>query len=508
MKNIKYYLMILVMSFGLFFSCGDLEENPKTILTSDKVINDPEGLESSVYALYNYLKDVWGTRVSNHNYSIWNMVGTDLTIMDQAPWDSYSPIYSPNLNGELEVVQHWWNLTYEYISRANTIINRADAIGFKSETRKNRLVAEAKFFRAYMNFYLIQRYGRIALVTEQIESIRNEEKPADPNEVYQLIKSDLDFAVNNLEYKYSDQPGRITKAAALHLSAKVYLVLKDWQKAAAASERIINESPHKMLDDFKLLWADNNQNNAEAIYVVQYDPGAAEQFNHGFNKMFVPQYDRVTGILRSCEQGGRAWSRALASNYLLSLYDKKDERLDGTFYRYWKYDNASKLPTGVKLGDTVRVGGPGVGNPLYIQPAVKKYWDCFTRLLNDNGSWKDVIVYRLAETYLIAAEANMELGNTSKALQYINTVRRRAFNDTAHDLSSINIDIILEERARELAFEGHRWFDLKRTGKLVDMVKKHNPQAAPNIKDYHVNMPIPQDFVDLAKNFPQNPGYY
>ena len=121
---------------------------------------------------------------------------------------------------------------------------------------------------------------------------------------------------------------------------------------------------------------------------------------------------------------------------------------------------------------------------------------------------------RLADLYLMASEANAlkPAADQTKALMYLNEVRMRAYgvNDVSAlpVISSVDIDVILEERAKELAQEGKRWFDLVRTGKLVERVRMHNPEAAPNIQDHHVLRPIPLSQIDrTSTDFPQNPGY-
>jgi hypothetical protein len=129
---------------------------------------------------------------------------------------------------------------------------------------------------------------------------------------------------------------------------------------------------------------------------------------------------------------------------------------------------------------------------------------------------RDFMVARLAETYLIAAEALYKVGNIDEAVQHINAVRRRAAipgKELEMEITAdqLNIDFILDERGRELLGEMDRWFDLVRTGTLVDRVKKYNPDGAANIQPFHVLRPIPNDQIDRteggAASFPQNPGY-
>jgi len=156
-----------------------------------------------------------------------------------------------------------------------------------------------------------------------------------------------------------------------------------------------------------------------------------------------------------------------------------------------------------------------------VFPTLTKFLDPERAGVNDQPGSRDLLFYRLAETYLIAAEALLMSGNAAEATTYINTVRRRAAkvgataaetetNRKAMEIApaQLTLDFILDERARELLGEGNRWIDLVRTGKLLERVKKYNPVSAVNIKDYHILRPIPQQQIDRTEGeFKQNAGY-
>jgi SusD family. len=187
----------------------------------------------------------------------------------------------------------------------------------------------------------------------------------------------------------------------------------------------------------------------------------------------------------------------------------------------WKLDvditgDAIVPGSGFKIGDVVTPAyvllpnasiEPNKGVRI-IDRACTKLWEdgTYGRLKDDAEGFRNVIVYRLAQAYLIAAEANWRNGNSARALELINKIRERAFGNATHNYVALNQDIILDENARELGFEGHRWPLLKRMGILVERVKAHNAVATPNIQAKHVRWPLPQSFVDLAK-VKQNEGY-
>jgi hypothetical protein len=153
--------------------------------------------------------------------------------------------------------------------------------------------------------------------------------------------------------------------------------------------------------------------------------------------------------------------------------------------------------------------------PRWHFPALIKFADPTRSARDVINSKRDAFVFRLSEMYLIAAEASMKLGDNAKAASYVNVVRSRAAlpgQAAAMQVkaSDMTLDFILDERAREFVGEQLRWFDLKRTGKLIERATKYNPFAAPNIKAYHTLRPIPRVEIDVLQNkneFLQNPGY-
>jgi hypothetical protein len=180
-----------------------------------------------------------------------------------------------------------------------------------------------------------------------------------------------------------------------------------------------------------------------------------------------------------------------------------------------------------KFGDTLEYGQNAMltGTNFFKDAHVgcKKYFD-WIKLPNTTRSFNNIYIYRIAEAYLMAAEAHFRLGNNSEALEYLNALRQNRISpdDPNHLFTSIDEETIIEEHARELAFEGRRWFFLKRLGLLVERVRASGGttmfrgiiatdpawySARTNIQDFHVRWPIPQSEIDAMGSFPQNPGY-
>jgi hypothetical protein len=371
---------------------------------------------------------------------------------------------------------------------------------------------------------------------------------------YNQIFEDLKIAVNNLPAT-QPQYGRVTKGAAQAFLARMYLTRGMNKEALEMAEAVLNGGyGYKLEDNFANLWKMSNQKSKEVIYAVDYSANLAlndlanttfNPYGHGRGSnnahlLFLMKYDDRPGMVRDLPNG-RPFNRYMPSRFLLDLYSEDDARYEGSFIEAW-YANTipSSLPAGMSLGDTAvyctrreiadavektkkyqtndrskiyLADGTVKDNLRY--PTLSKFMDPTRASLNEAQSARDVFVIRLAEVYLVAAEAAMQLSNLPKAAEYINVLRSRAAKTGKLAVmlikpADVSLDFILDERARELAGEQLRWFDLKRTGKLVERIKKYNPDNAVNIQEHHMVRPIPQTQLDAVVNkseFKQNAGY-
>jgi hypothetical protein len=445
-------------------------------------------------------------------------------------------------------------------------------------TTKDKMVAE-KFLRANYYFILVQFWGDVTLNEHFQSAPSTSAKRDSIASVYNFIIQDLKDAIAGLPAGPKSNgvlPGKATAAAAKHVLAKVYLTragssakqADDYQNAFNTAVDLINSKGSlglSLLSDFGKIFNEGNETNDEVLWTVQHTPNIAYNGpnNSGIsnfsadnvlNHMWVPQYEKRPGMVRDVFHG-RPYIRCIPTRWLTDTVFKErvyDTRYGKTFQTVW-YANrpdypagyplwTSPLPAGApptavvgqpkfKLGDTA-IYMPGVdvtdakiaATPYLVIPprkydntmcpAMFKYFDTKRADLNA-PSIRPVIAFRLAETYLIAAEAAFMLNNTADAVKYINVVRERAAspgNATNMDITTANLslDFILDERSRELCGEIVRWWDLVRTGKLLERVKLHNKEAAPNILAKHTLRPIPQaqiDAVTTGDQYPQNPGW-
>ncbi|MEJ4087464.1 RagB/SusD family nutrient uptake outer membrane protein [Galbibacter orientalis] len=533
-KNIIYIIALISL-----ISCSDiLDEELTGDLTGDGVFIDEEGINFALNGAYASLGLFIGNspdgRDGTNRETGWTLIafGTDTYTNASDGGFKYFNTYDSDLNASSQIVSESWNEFYKGINAANTVISRAPEAIPNNQQKLTEVLAEARFLRAYYYYWLARIWGPVHYTDEETTTAETEAHRMALDELYPKIIEDLEYAEANLP-GVQDDFGRATSWAAKATLADLYLTRKNYDLAASYAEDIIDKGPFSLVSTYAELWNLENEENSEVIWSTQFADEL--EYDNGGNPahlFFLMEYDKLPGMQRDVVNG-RPWKRFRPTNYLLNLYDMEDQRYDGTFTTVFYANNPDSAPSGVAVGDTA-VYLPRVplsqaekdtkpyGASIYnqdeytekIYPSSKKWVQPNRVSTNEESGGRDFIAYRLAEIYLIAAEAYAlkATPNQTKALYYLDEVRKRAYGvDNVSDLpviSAVDLNVILEERAKELAQEGKRWFDLVRTGKLVERVKMHNPQAASFIQEYHSLRPIPLTQIDRTSNeFPQNPGY-
>ncbi len=552
MKNIKY-IILLFLSVITVTSCTDmLEEENKTEVSRDFLYSNPEALERAVIALYAIDRSYFKKDEQTSPYAYMLDIGTDIDWFRAgggSTFANYDALNSRNAN-----VRDFWTQQYQIIGKSNEILAAASTM--EQDSLVTRIVGEASLFRAHAYYWLMIKFGKIFLTTEPT-TYENLDKttyfPAAPEDVWKLINDDLDVAISILSWDTpkvisGTENGRYNKVVAKHIKAKVAMWTHDWKEAIKQCEDIFATGKYELKAQPKDVFEGANLNHSETIYAYQFKNdigggGAASDgkfVGHRLGIITVAQYRLIMGY-EDLALGGYGWGRLMPNNYLFSLYtDKvKDKRYQQFFRHYFTYEMTDKLPAGKALGDTIF---PTNASQYWenFHPQCTKFVDKWTALTpSQTNSFKDVILYRLAETYLIAAEAYMNDGNQTKAREYYNKTWTRAGNDP--ETRDITLQMIMDENARELCMEGHRFAFLKRIGKLADQVRNYGgefttnaaaagrnkgvnvptsyyksyaaPAAAANrryyFKDGYENWPIPQAEIDQmgAENFPQHDVY-
>jgi hypothetical protein len=460
-------------------------------------------------------------------------------------------------------LKDYWGHLYKALNTCNTALKLFPSPVI-SDALNKQYEGEVRFLRAHYLWLITETWGDVVLSTEPTAGVVTTAKRSSVEDFYKVIFADLDIAIANLAPGKSTN-GRITQDVAKAFKARMSLTRASatnnadmYAQAATLAKEVIASGRYTLFSDFKSLWDMKNSEggaNSEVVYYVNYtnddtmngdyDAGAGKGNNSHLH--FIMVYDKQPGMERSVAYG-RPYQRYVPTLHLLDLFDEKvDQRYHGTFQTVWKANMTNLKPGSVNgypqmvLGDTSMLFLKTVATPAQVARAAGRY-KIFDRktMYKDDGSlllrsqfiqmskfmdptrltanqeWssRDGFVIRIAEMYLIAAEALMK-SNPAEALKYINDLRKkRAVPGKEADMEvaakDLNIDFILDERARELAGELFRWYDLKRTGKLVSYVQKYNMDAKANIKETHMLRPIPQVQLDAITNkeeFKQNPGY-
>lgn len=537
MKKIGYITLIALL--GLNSCSGFLDEELKSALGPDNTYTSSHGFEVGITGLYEYARSEFNAWDSPEN-SFTHYAGTPNEAMQVATDVAITGNNDPTLiefdilsqTPENKLVNTWWNFGYGLIANANQILEYSEHpnVAWDKSTDKVGYQAEARFFRAYAYRYLVYLYGDVPYVDKVERDFRVDFTRTPKKEVLGHMIDDLKFAVENLpEDPDAVQVGRLTKWAALHLLSEVYLMAGMNVEAEEAAEQVINSHKFDLMkerfgthtqeagDVFSDLFKENNQNrtagNKESIWVMQLEyntPGGGGESEDWLTRAWVPKYWDVAGFQIADSLGGRGLAQLIGLPWWIGedshFFDKTDIRnSEYNIKRHWYYNNPESPLYGQKAEVTENTWKTG-----RLCPVITKFFYGAQRFGGDvgyGGCTKDRIKFRLAETYLLLAEARINQGDKQGAAEAINVVRRRAH---ASEITSAEatIDFLADERIRELVGEELRRFTLLRLGLLKERTQKYNPNAKIT-DDKFLLWPIPQNVINSnsGAEFPQNPGW-
>lgn len=555
MKNIHYLITALLL---LSTSCNEsewLEEKAYDFYSGDNSFVTEEQFNSAVARLYEKIEPYytfWPPYLGNAFFYTSDIAYDAIAITHQL--NSYEDKLIP----EAEMVSTYWQRLYSNVFDANVIIGRIDQEGtvFSSEAVRTTLKAEAMFFRAYNYRFLNILFGGVPLITEEIREPKRDFVRASEAEIWQLVEQDLLFAEENLpEVAGLKEDGRLTKAAARHLLAEVYNTTGQFDKAIAVASKVINDPNYALMterfgrltgqpgDVYGDLFRRGNQNrlgsgNTESIWVKQYEylkEGGGQDYR--LTWVYVPNYKLLKDeegkslfIGPSNHNGGDGAGWGVATDYLLNdVWAASPGDMRNSEYNIIR-DIKADNPESKYYGQYIVESGAIVSFPN----ALSRWWSAIfakTTPINDfpqevildpetglvSGdaafTYRDHYIFRLAETYLLRAEAYLGKGDLVNAAADINKLRARAHAPLVTP-GEVDIDYILDERARELHFETPRLLTLMRLGKLVEKVKERDPMhngkyANHGISEKHARWPIPQSEIERNTEavLEQNPGY-
>lgn len=379
-----------------------------------------------------------------------------------------------------------WAYLYSTVGKCNAVINNVGKVSDPAltDTRKAEILGEASFIRAFMYFQLVQLWGDVPLQLQEVTTISADNLDdiypiifparAPKEEVYAQIIADLETALPRVRTT-NVHKGYVTKGAVNAMLAKVYATREphDWDKVNQYCDAVINGG-YALLADYNQLWNNANENSAEAIFEINYNGGITDG-NWG------------TKIFR-----GLDWKKFnLPANDLVAAFDAEG-------------DNIRKNASVIFLDVSGKWSDPHWPQTHY--PFINK-WRNF-----QEGSDQNYIFIRLADILLLKAEALNEMGDVDGAATLVNQIRSRVSlpNTAAANQAAMRL-AIEKERRLELAFEGHRWYDLKRTGRAIPVMNAavgvNGQPLGYNLTENRLLWPIPQAELDKNTKLTQNPGY-
>ena len=454
-------ILILLNALGCSY-----DEDPLSLITPDEFLLESRDAQSSVDAIYHYVHG--GSGVYAKYYGIVQGLHADLgwyrgSNLDLNEFASFNVSPTNNILGEL------WTMLYQAIGAANFAIANIPATP-SSDAEKSALITEARFLRAMFYFDLMRYFGGVPLIAVPFEMYGDNyfAPRSDLPALQQFIQDEFMFCLENLPN--SGEPGRPIALSAAAFLAKFYLTTGDYNRAFQATRLLIRSERFQLVNDYAALFNNAVQNSPEDILSVYINDGDPATINV---------------ILLPPEANGRGAIRP--TSLFLKSFDPADRR--------------------------AQISLASVGEESYIS----KFWDSEADPTG-GASPMDMHLIRFADVLLMHAEALNEIrnGSNTESLGAINLVRARARFDGSQnqdilpDLTRLSQadfrEAILRERARELAWEGHRWFDLVRLGLLEEAVGAAKPGL--QITNKHLLFPIPQKELDLNPGFGgQNPGY-
>ncbi len=549
------FLLTITFALGCVKEDDFLTEEPKDAIFAENVYTNHTGFMFAQNAVFSLMRmeraeGGIGTGVSAELSALLWKVGTDNAYATWSlSWLNPFGRYNTGLNPQAVVIEGAFLHYYQIINASNMIISRAannevdwgGATAEDNELRKQEIIANARFTRAWAYRLLVFGWGAVPLSTDEINGLnyRNDWDRTPAAEVKRFIIDEFLAAEPFLADQSSDVQ-KIPKVAVQHYLAEMFLSLYN------------DDNGNTQALDSALLYANKVVSNTTYQLITQRygvhanEPGVAfmDQFKHGnvqpqqgntevlwwfpnkdvldfygtyknsMKRTWMLNYPDQWGLPVNPENGGRGVSRCAILPEAFALYEEGDERFSNhairKYYLRYHADGSFRDTIWTVMGDPADFGQNDNSR------ASTRKWDWMfdePTLWTQTNLYNDQPYLRLAETYLLYAEILLYKGDMQGAASWINKVRERA-KASIISPSEVTVDFILDERSRELITEEYRKITLLRTGKLIERALKFNPQvklpsSPPGLQDYHVLYPIPQSVIDANNGKPmaQNPGY-
>lgn len=492
MKTInKISIVLLGLAALSATSCSDkaFDKYPTDSMQMETYVKNDSEAQNVLYDAYYYLRSnaqniiYINSLATDEAYNNKRNNSNDHTYLNECLWDATFGISSSV-----------WSGSYYMINRCNTVIDNASNL---TENGRKQLVNEAKFLRAYAYFNLVRLFGDVPLTTTVIgdyKELYNYDREPVAN-VYTQIVDDLGDAIANLPVEYADASwaGRATKIAAYTVLADVQMTLGDYATAKSTLKNVIdyaeaNPSKLGLEDDVRRIYDSKNPMGKEIIFAAQFNNGATQVTNYfmqaGYPSGLTPNqpiYIYPDGTNFTINTGGGAGTMMMTWGLWNALRENPNDQRNNLVYA-GLYDSA----TADKGSAEVEVKTVASGATHAYIPTSLKYFDFENQGETKTLSGCDDIIYRYAGVLLKYAECFNETNDPGTAVRYLNMVRQRAGIAPSTAANKEEVKLAIEnENYLELHLEGHRWFDLLRTGRLTQVMEAHYAHRTPGLSAVH-----------------------
>jgi starch-binding outer membrane protein, SusD/RagB family len=497
----KKYITVSIFLFCML-SCSEdfLNKTDPTVLVAATYYQTENQVQQAVNGVYGQLQPI----ISNqwqYNEFITDNTTLDFNVGNRGQGPALEAIEFWQINSSTGNITSLYNSIYQALININTTLSKLPGANF-ADHLKSQYEGELKFIRAYYYFLLVQYFGEVIIITEPLknpsEAYSYNREAVD--KVYELVKSDLNFAVTALPANYNTaDKGRVTKGAALSLLGKVHLTRKEYAKAVGILNQVLPLG-YSLLANYADIFDPAKKNHVESIFDIQFQGDNLLGEHSNFIYTFAPRESNGAVINFPGENGG-GWNTP--SRDMIAAYEAGD----------------------LRKGASLKEGYTNLAGTWAPVPYINKFNHPHTIRGRTNENWP---VLRYADVLLMLAEViNEESGPTVEAYSYLNAIRLRAGLAALSGLDKDSFrDAVLKERRIELAFENHRWFDLKRTKTPEELAlflnaygafEKSNPTTSRGgipfsagdfqFSAYEALFPIPANEIRINTKLTQNFGY-
>lgn len=509
MKKIVLLLSSLLLAGATCVSCTDLTEHPYSSIPSDDFYNNEEEFLMSAGRIYAYLvrytcyRCIWGTISVSTDEAVSPLREGNQWVDDGVWRDMHAHTWTP----QMQDLQTIWEFLFGGISLCNQILYEFDQSSVSFDTKPN-LVAEVLVMRAWFYLNALDLFGNVPFTTDFADT--SLPKQVDRKFLFAFIEQQVRDNVGLLQdVPTSANYGRVTKAMAYTLLAKLYINAREWigedrwKETVEACDAVIALGGLEIEPDYFTNFKVDNSSSKENIFVILYDKVYTSQnwwHVFRFHQLTLNSLSQQTyGILDFC------WNGFAATESFYNKYDPRDKRR-AQWLAGPQYDRQGKpllMPNGEQLDYTPRITSLfDSSNPARANEGVRsakyEYADGLQGECMDN----DYVVYRYADVLMMKGEALVRLGRAAEAVPLFNEVRNRT-GLAPYTAAELTLDEIYDERGREFAWEGLRRQDMIRFGRWCEP-RDLKPAVSPA---YTKLYPIPARIRKTNANLDQNEGY-